>query len=894
MLKLLYSLYIPLLMIAAVLAAALAFYARKRITAPGAAMFVLLMVAVAVWTTGYALRLDSQTLARKTLWAKVQYVGMVVVPGAWLAFVAQFTGRPRWSNRRNLFLLAIEPAIMLLLVWTHPWHRLVWTETTVEKIRGWLVVWRTTNGIASWLHAAYSYVLLLVGTGLLVDMLVRSPRYYRGSTQYKAQIVALLIGLLAPWAANILSTLGVLGFPLDLTPLGFVVAGLVVTWALVRLRLFDVVPVARNAVLESITDGVFVLDTQGEVVHLNPAAQRMIGRPVRKAIAARVDELLPGYSDLAEEASSTQPGAGERLLSPDLALWVRTEEATAAPREQRWFEVRVKTLVAHGGHRSGELVILHDVTERNRQRTLYQVLRAVAGQLTPDAVAAAAVESIEQIAGWANAMVAVPGDGMSVWRVQAARGGLASLSGCQFPMTQGIVGRALRTAGTQLVPDVSEDLDALALHAATRSKLAVPLRRGEEVLGVLALESEQTAAFSAGDVRLVESLADAIALTLDNARLYQAAVDERQRLMTLIESSRDGIVLIGLDRRMLVVNAPAVDLLGLPGEPRDWTRCPVGAALDVLREAAPLAAKDLWAEVQRVEAGDEPAGGGEIEVFPCAIQWLSLPVMVEHKPLGRLLVLHDVTEERLLAKMREDLTHTMVHDLRNPLTGISTALQLLDSKLTEVITPAQHRLFEIAANSTQKMVDLVNSILDLSRLEKGSMPLVPEPVSVPDILAETLRLQSPLSSAKKLQVVSDLSPALPLAWADGELVARVLQNIIGNAIKFTPAGGTITVMARRDDARSARGENGDSADSFLRISVTDSGPGVPPDLQDKLFEKFVVGEQDERGSGLGLAFCKLAVEAHGGGIWVESGTGQGASFVFTLPAFDESEVKAAF
>ena len=314
-------------------------------------------------------------------------------------------------------------------------------------------------------------------------------------------------------------------------------------------------------------------------------------------------------------------------------------------------------------------------------------------------------------------------------------------------------------------------------------------------------------------------------------------------------------------------------------------------ALDVLEEHAASSAHAMWTEMRRIKAGDEPVGEGEFEVFPRSIQWLNLPVLADGRPLGRLWVLHDVTEERLLAKMREDLTHTMVHDLRNPLTGISTALQLLDSKLVEVITPAQHRLFEIATNSTQRMVDLVNSILDLSRLEKGKMPLNRTPLSLPDLFAETLRLQSPLYSAKHLQVGSDASPTLPLAFADTEVIERVLQNIVGNAIKFTPAGGTITIQATELAGKVSACENAQEVPcSFLRVSVTDSGPGVPPELRDKLFEKFVVGEQQERGSGLGLAFCKLAVQAHGGDIWVESGPTGGAVFVFTLPVFQEGDV----
>jgi signal transduction histidine kinase len=208
-----------------------------------------------------------------------------------------------------------------------------------------------------------------------------------------------------------------------------------------------------------------------------------------------------------------------------------------------------------------------------------------------------------------------------------------------------------------------------------------------------------------------------------------------------------------------------------------------------------------------------------------------------------------------------------------------------------VITPAQHRLFEIANNSTRRMVDLVNSILDLSRLENGKMPLDPTVVSLPDLLAETLRLQSPLSAAKKLRLDTDIPPTLPLAWADAELIERVLQNLVGNAIKFTPAGGVITVAARHLAGEPpVDGERGVLSCPHMHVSVTDSGPGIPPEMRDKLFQKFVVGEQEERGSGLGLAFCKLAVEANDGEIWVESGPEGGARFVFTLPVYNEDDV----
>ena len=725
------------------------------------------------------------------------------------------------------------------------------------------------------------------------------------------------------------------------------VAAALMTWALYRLRFFDIVPAVHDIVLQSITDGVFVLDLQGRVVDLNPAAQRMIGRAPRQVIGERIESVLPGYADaVAQELSyndppgkvpgepdawsgqpdawsgqpdawSGQPDAwsGDEPFRGEIVLWVWPDEADrsqrkqevgagipAASQVQRHFEIQISSLYARRGRPSGQLVILHDVTERYRQSALYHVLHALVGQPDPGSVIKTALPSIARFAGWPDAIIALASQDGTRWSVQAAGGALQPVMGCEFPVEKGIVGRALRTGVTQLVPEGKASFDALSgepdkalgcavLHPAAESTLAVPLKIGDRVLGVLAITSQRLAAFGEDDVRLAESLADAIATTMDKARLFETTVNEQRRLLTLIESSRDGIILVGMQKSMLVVNAPALEMLGLPGEPKDWTERPLRDALDLLEGHAVAGAHAIRAEMKRIEVGDEPVGEGEFEVFPRSIHWLNLPVLADGRPLGRLLVLHDVTEERLLAKMREDLTHTMVHDLRNPLTGISTALQLLDSKLVQVITPAQHRLFEIATNSTQKMVDLVNSILDLSRLEKGKMPLNRAPLLLPDLFAETLRLQSPLYSAKRLQMESVASPTLPLAFADAELIERVLQNIVGNAIKFTPDGGTITIQAQEwaAEASSAQGAQ-DVPCSFLRVSVTDSGPGVPLELRDKLFEKFVVGEQQQRGSGLGLAFCKLAVQAHGGDIWIEGEPGQGATFVFTLPVFREGDV----
>jgi signal transduction histidine kinase len=363
-----------------------------------------------------------------------------------------------------------------------------------------------------------------------------------------------------------------------------------------------------------------------------------------------------------------------------------------------------------------------------------------------------------------------------------------------------------------------------------------------------------------------------IATAVTNARLFQAIADERGRLQALIESSRDGIILIGMHQRMLVVNAPALDLLHLTERPEDWVNRSIQDILTAIEPHAPHAVQAVRTEMGRIQMGDESPGEGECEVPPRTLHWLNLPVMAGTTPLGRLLVLRDVTEERLLARMRDDLTYAMVHDLRNPLTVISGSLILLEKDISDMLSPTQSQLWEIACNSTESMLQLVSAILDISRLESRQMPLEHTLISLPDLIAGVLDSQLPLAADKNLHLESDVLSTLPPAWADEGLIERVLKNLIGNAIKFTPAGGVIRVTASLDTAERSR----------LLISVIDTGPGIPPDIQDQLFQKFVTGHRTESGSGLGLTFCKMVMEAHGERIWVENTSERGTTFTFTL------------
>lgn len=347
-----YTPYVLPLVIAAAMSATLALTAWQRRPASGATPSALLMLALAEWQLGYALELGSADLPSELFWAKAQYLGMVMVPVLWLAFVLQYTGREKWLTRHNLVLLTIEPLVTLLLVWTNEVHGLIYSNIEVYT-NGSFSKLDETFGTWAWVDVAYSYMLLMLGTLLLIQALIRSPRLYR------RQVGALLIGAFAPWAAEVLSISGLRPFPhLDLTPFAFTLTGLAMVWGLFRFRLLDIVPVAREAIIEGMNDGVIVLDTQNRIVDLNLAAQRIIGCPASETIGQPATQVLSDRPDLFERYRDVTEAHAEIVLGE--------EEA------QRIYDLRILPLYGRRGRLTGRLVVLRDITERKQMEETLQ------------------------------------------------------------------------------------------------------------------------------------------------------------------------------------------------------------------------------------------------------------------------------------------------------------------------------------------------------------------------------------------------------------------------------------------------------------------------------------------------------------------------------------------
>jgi putative tryptophan/tyrosine transport system substrate-binding protein len=244
--------------------------------------------------------------------------------------------------------------------------------------------------------------------------------------------------------------------------------------------------------------------------------------------------------------------------------------------------------------------------------------------------------------------------------------------------------------------------------------------------------------------------------------------------------------------------------------------------------------------------------------------------------------------ERLkeLDRMKSDFVSHVSHELRTPLTAIKGAVDLILREVAGPLTEKQiHYLTRVRSNA-QHLAGLINDLLDLSKIESGRIEVKSSRVSLSGLVYEAVEALRPVAAEKVIALEETVREPSILVWADRDKINQVLTNLIGNAIKFTPVQGKVTISASRNGGES------------VQVSVSDTGPGVPPEEKEKIFAKFYrvaeVNGENSKGTGLGLAIAKALVELHGGKIWVESEPGCGSTFSFTLPVLGSQHLSSPF
>lgn len=329
------------LIIPAFVCGLIAHHAWRLRQTPAALPFAVLMAAVAWWSGAYAFELATPVTRLQLLCTSVEYFGIVTIPVAWLLFCLQYAGFGELTTRPRVAALSVLPVIILLAVWTNPWHRLFYVTITPVNL-GWLHTWTAVHGPFYWINVAYSYALVLTGVALMYRTLLHSIG------QFRAQSTVMVLAAVFPWGTNVAYHLGFAPLPgLDVTPYAFIVSGAAIAWGLFRMRLLEVLPIARGALFDAMGDAVVVVDETGCILDANAQACRIFSEDTGLLRGSFITRLLPDW----EEALASQAGE-EHQHRVELSL----------TGTQRIYELRLFPLDSAAGEPRGHLLFLRDIT----------------------------------------------------------------------------------------------------------------------------------------------------------------------------------------------------------------------------------------------------------------------------------------------------------------------------------------------------------------------------------------------------------------------------------------------------------------------------------------------------------------------------------------------------
>jgi NtrC-family two-component system sensor histidine kinase KinB len=435
---------------------------------------------------------------------------------------------------------------------------------------------------------------------------------------------------------------------------------------------------------------------------------------------------------------------------------------------------------------------------------------------------------------------------------------------------RGIAGWVALEGRGVVVPEVAKDTRFdpeinLRTGLEARAVACAPIRYRGEVIGVLEAINPNEKTFDPDALLVLTGIGSLAGSAIRHAQLFENLQVAHQRYRELFDDSIDPILITDHEGSILEANRQAVKLSEYDA--------------DAL----------LHMSIRQLHTVDEEQTGAQFESLSSAKTFSyesllrthgqhSLPIQVYVRRVDSdgeyhfQWILRDITEHKNLDSLRDDLTSMIYHDLRSPLANVVSSLDVLDTMLEEYDDPSLRSLVSIASRSTERIQRLTSSLLDINRLEAGQTLGDRHPVFVETLAAEAIEAVKAMAESKSTVITVAISPQLPPVLVDDDMIRRVLTNLLENAIKFSTSDGQIKV-------------GGDLDGEWVQVWVRDNGPGIPAAEQERVFEKFsrLEGANLPKGFGLGLAYCRLAVQAHGGRIWVESELGKGSRFVFTLP-----------
>ncbi len=465
---------------------------------------------------------------------------------------------------------------------------------------------------------------------------------------------------------------------------------------------------------------------------------------------------------------------------------------------------------------------------------------------------------------------------------------------------EGLAGWVVQHRQAVLVEDLHQDprwIRSLSGSREHRSCVVAPLIVGEDVIGVLMAFHRKVGFFNPESLNLVQAIATQVAVAINNASLYQLIRDQAERLgsmlrkekeegsrtQAILEAVADGVLVTDADNNVTFLNKSAERILNLQANQVVGKSLEDFVGLFGRAAAAWMQTIRNWSEnPASYRPGETYAEQIELEDRRIVAVHLA-PVMLQNDFLGTVSIFRDITHEVEVDRLKSEFVATVSHELRTPMTSIRGYADILLMGAAGPLNENQTHFLQIIKNNTERLNILVNDLLDISRIESGRVTLSPQPLDMreiaEDVLDEVLRRSQ--EENKPMAISLEAPRGLPRIFGDAERVRQILSNLVDNAYRYTPAQGQIRVRIHVN------------SDHEVQVDVSDTGVGIPPEEQKRVFERFYRGEHPlvlaTPGTGLGLSIVKQLVEMHNGRIWMESKgiPGEGSTFSFTLPIYRE-------
>jgi diguanylate cyclase (GGDEF)-like protein len=477
--------------------------------------FILLMVAVAIFAFTNAAEHAASSISAKITWSKLSYLGIISIAPLWFLFTESYSQRFQHMTRRGAAALWALPVITLILVWTNGSHKLIWpTVFAIKTGSSYRLVY--DYGIAFWAHTFYAYILLIAGAYFLIQVAGRTLHPFRW------QVIAILAASIMPWVANLLYLFDMNPWPgLDLTPIGFLLSGLIISWALGRFQILDLVPIARDVLFERIGDGVIVLDRHNRIIDINTTAQDWLG--IRKKVFGKhistiflSDEVMTKFEDVIETQTRLEIGEGD---------------------SRSVFDLTISPLYNSRGLVKGRIISLHDITrewlmlqsERLRSQQMEQLNAITRISLSMPNLD----QMLEELTDRLSDLFSANGTYLTLWDedtqqvIPVAAYGTWREKYPSFtlePDEQTVTEAALMAGHALVIEDVFNSpyiSSRIAALFPTRSILALPLHVDNHKLGAVLIAFNQTHQFTPQEIQLGEQVSQQIALAMLKIRLYE-------------------------------------------------------------------------------------------------------------------------------------------------------------------------------------------------------------------------------------------------------------------------------------------------------------------------------------------------------------------------------------